>query len=549
MPENHPTGGTAPTPGVEEPAGQRRNLDPRVAADRELGGRIGPEWPLPSSEDELAVGTPAGAAYDLGRLNARLVAHAGLAPLVAGGYFAELRETGREERGVWPTPADHGVPASLTPQHHWMRTCLTAALGAGAAAGLETLDDLTAAVKVGFDSEEEADVWAHAFYPRDEMEERLENRWPEFATPGDADGDGDFDRDGLSAARLEKLIADLVRPAEAFAAGVRALMRDAGPHLLGPFDLGRALAALEYPPGCWRTALAPPFGTRWPLERRDLHRDDGSLLPAEGRPEPKLALMENFPQRVKEDAAFRRDEYLAELAAYPDRFADWQRGEEARKGPPVGKRRRAFYPDFPLVPAVGLITVGPYEVQPEPADAREVTRLWRELDLPPGDLGKLPSPAPASGTVTDRSYRLDATSHAALRTFCDKADAVVRAAFDPTRPPHLQWDDVRYDPAAGRVYRLGHAADLRGGRGNNMRVFKALLDDEGGRGVLPVSRIADNWEEFRFNKTRAWSSGNPPGEDALDKFAERLTGKLANVRLRVVHENGALELRRKPLTG
>ncbi len=538
-------GAAETTAGRTAAGGKSDGLETQEETDRKIGERIGPEWPPPSYEDELAVGTPAGAAYDLGRLTARLVAHTGLAPLVAGGYFGELRATGREERGVRPTPADHDVPAALRPQYHWMRACLTAALGAGSADGLRVLDELRDSTPAGCDSEEEADESAHAFYPRDAVETALEKRWPDADLDGLRNRDQDFDRDTLSTTRLKELVEARVRPAVAFAEGVRALVRDAQPHLLDPFDLGRALAELEYPPGCWRSVLVPPVGTRWPLDRGDLHRRDGAAVPASEQPEPPWGLPEDLPERAAADIQFRREQYLSNLAAYPADFAAWEKGEGSRREGHTGKRRPAFYPEFPLVPAVGFVTVGPYEVEPDPSTLRQVPRLWRALGLPPEIMEHLPDLVQVRQVPT--GYRLNAASHAVLQAFCENSDAAARATLDPTRPPMLTWDHgVKFDPATGVVYRHGIEASLRDSRGNNELVFAALIR---GRSRLPAAHIAEKWDDFRFNKFRGWKPGAAPTEDALEKFAERLSRKLDAVRLRIVYGDEALKLIAKPLHG
>ena len=134
---------------------------------------IEPDWPPPAYGEELLTNTPAGAAYGLGRVCSRLLAHAGLRPVVGPWYWNHLGEVLPEEVGPHGTLTDPQVPHWFRAQHRWLGVCFKAAFDGQVLTRAEDrlrrlTDNLAAAARDG-ETERAAELRAEALNPSDEF--------------------------------------------------------------------------------------------------------------------------------------------------------------------------------------------------------------------------------------------------------------------------------------------------------------------------------------------------------------------------------------------
>ena len=83
------------------------------------GADRSPEWPAPAYGGEALSKAPAAAAYPPGRRSCRLLARAGLRPLVGPGCRGYFKEQLSEELGPHETAADALIPRWFRLQHGW----------------------------------------------------------------------------------------------------------------------------------------------------------------------------------------------------------------------------------------------------------------------------------------------------------------------------------------------------------------------------------------------------------------------------------------------
>ena len=438
-----------------------------------------PVWPGPKRLTELLLDTPPGAAYEAGKLSARLRAFVGLSPLLQHATLLGAPKAGTGDVGEHLSAAELGVPPALRPPRLWLRRCCEAALdGDGMVDAERALERIERPDFLEI-PEAHQDDWDRAFYPLDDEEMFWKRRGFTPLAPGEAPPmiEPDWVREIESRDALLPLVRRHVEAVVAVAQDLRRVFAAAPAEVAAAFELGRALGEVELPPSAYRVVLDVSPGWRWPLSREQLERvctdPAGQEVAADGP-------IDDLPDRLAAAVEAEAGKYSARVLQFQKRRERWRRRHET-----VGEGKRAR-PDplrevFVPLPERRFIGPGPWELRPEFSVLRQIPGLAIGAGLP-ADAVPAPPDLPAPPRPDARGW-LSRAGAESLSAFGRRMRELVRGSFASEKPsaPALVSGPfgVTYNPATGTARRPAGAVVIPQTKRQARLLFQRLCEEDG----------------------------------------------------------------------